>query len=255
MQLRLLRHATSVLWVNGVRILIDPMLSRARAMDPVQDAADGRRIPLVEIPLDDDELRKLIGRLDGVLVTHLHRDHFDPCAAEILPKTLPIFCQPPDADRLAQMGFQTLVPIETDHEWRGIRIARTGGRHGVGEIGERMGTVSGFVLRVPGEPSLYLAGDTIWCGEVEASIVGLWPDVIVVNSGAAQFVTGGPITMTAADVVRVCRAAPHATVVAVHMGALNHCVLSRADLGSALDEAGVLSQVWIPANGESLTFP
>ena len=255
MQLRLLRHATSVLWVNGVRILIDPMLSRAGAMDPVQDAADWRRIPLVELTLDDGELRKLIGRLDGILVTHLHRDHFDARAAEILPKTLPVFCQPPDADRLAQLGFQAVVPIETDHEWRGIRMARTGGRHGTGEVGQRMGAVSGYVLRVPGEPSLYLAGDTIWCGEVEASIVGLWPDVIVVNSGAAQFNSGGPITMTAADVVRVCRTAPHATVVAVHMGALNHCPLGRVDLGLALDEADVLSQVWIPANGESLTFP
>ena len=255
MQFRFLRHATSVLWVNGVRILIDPMLSRAGTMDPVQDAADGRRIPLVEMPLDDEELRKLIARLDGVLVTHLHRDHFDPRAAEILPKSLPVFCQPPDADRLARLGFQAVVPIETDHEWRGIRMARTGGRHGTGEVGQRMGTVSGYVLRVPGEPSLYLAGDTIWCGEVEASIVGLWPDVIVVNSGAAQFNSGGPITMTAADVVRVCRTAPHATVVAVHMGALNHCPLGRVDLGLALDEADVLSQVWIPANGESLTFP
>jgi len=255
MQLRLLRHATSVLWVNGVRVLIDPMLSRAGTMDPVQDAADARRIPLVGLPLDEEELLRLIARLDGVLVTHLHRDHFDPRASEILPKTLPIFCQPLDAERLAQLGFQTVVPIEAEHEWRGIRIARTGGRHGTGEVGQRMGAVSGYLLRVPGEPSLYLAGDTVWCAEVEASIVGLWPDVIVVNAGAAQFNSGGPITMTAEDVVRVCRAAPHATVVAVHMGALNHCVLSRADLGSALDQAGVLSQVWIPANGESLTFP
>ena len=53
-------------------------------------------------PLDDEALSTLIGRLDGVLVTHLHRDHFDSRAAELLPKTLPIFCQPVDADRLAQ---------------------------------------------------------------------------------------------------------------------------------------------------------
>jgi L-ascorbate metabolism protein UlaG (beta-lactamase superfamily) len=118
-----------------------------------------------------------------------------------------------------------------------------------------MGTVSGFVLRVPGEPSLYLAGDTIWCAEVEAAIVGLRPDVIVVNSGAAQFRSGDPITMTAEDVIRVCRAAAGATVVAVHLGALNHCLLTREDLGLALERAGALARARIPADGESLTFP
>jgi hypothetical protein len=44
-------------------------------------------------------------------------------------------------------------------------------------------------------------------------------------------------------------------VVAIHLEALNHCPLTRADLGAALDRADVLSQVWIPANGETLTFP
>jgi L-ascorbate metabolism protein UlaG (beta-lactamase superfamily) len=255
MQIRLLRHATCALRLDGRRILIDPMLSRAGAMDPVPIAANALRIPLVELPLDDAGLTTLIGQLDAILVTHLHRDHFDSRAAEILPKTLPAICQPCDAEALERIGFQTVLPVETLREWQGIRITRTGGQHGTGEVGERMGTVSGFVLRVPGEPGLYLAGDSIWCGEVEAAIVGLRPQVIVVNAGAAQFLTGGPITMTAADVVRVCRAAPGATVVAVHLEALNHCALSRLDLGAALDEADVLSQVWIPANGETLTFP
>ena len=101
---------------------------------------------------------------------------------------------------------------------------------------------------------MYLAGDTIWCEEVREAIDRHRPDVIVVNSGAAQFLSGDPITMTAEDVIRVCRAAPAATVVAVHLGALNHCLLTRADLGQALDEAGLLSQVRIPADGETLTF-
>ena len=248
-------HATCALWLDGVRILTDPMLGPAGAMDPVPNAADQRRIPLVDLPLDATGLDSLIRRLDGVLVTHLHRDHFDPRAAEILPKTLPVLCQPLDAERLTSLGFQTVIPVDNECEWRGIRIVRTGGQHGTGEIGRQMGTVSGFVLRSPGEPSLYLAGDTIWCGEVEATLSGLWPDVIVLNAGGAQFRSGGPITMTAADVVRVCRAAPRATVVAVHMETLNHCQISRADLGLALEEAGLLSQAWIPANGETLTFP
>jgi L-ascorbate metabolism protein UlaG (beta-lactamase superfamily) len=254
-QIRLLRHATWVLRVNNLRVLTDPMLSHTEAMEPVRDAADLRRIPLVKLPLDEAALETLIHQLDAVLLTHLHRDHFDARAAEILPKTLPIICQPPDVARLTEMGFRTLLPVDTVREWQGVHITRTGGQHGTGEVGQRMGPVAGFVLRVPGQPSVYLAGDTIWCGEVEAAIVGLRPHVIVVNSGAAQFLTGGPITMTAEDVVRVCRMAPGATVVAVHLGAVNHCLLSRAKLGSALERAGVLSQVWIPADGETLTFP
>jgi len=255
MQLRLLRHATCVLRFNGRRILTDPMLARAETMDPVQEAASARRIPLVDLPLDDAGLASVISQLNAVLVTHLHRDHLDPRAAEILPKTVPVICQPVDAQPLERMGFRAVVPVETASEWQGIHITRIGGQHGTGKIGERMGPVSGFVLRVPGEPSLYLAGDTIWCGEVEAAIASLQPQVIVVNSGAAQFLDGGPITMTSEDVVRVCRAAPGSTVVAIHLDALNHCVLSRLELGAALDEADLLSRVRIPANGETLTFP
>jgi hypothetical protein len=62
-----------VVRLNNRRVLTDPMLSRAGAMDPVPDAADGRRIPLVDLPLDDEGLQSLIRGLDAVLVTHLHR--------------------------------------------------------------------------------------------------------------------------------------------------------------------------------------
>ncbi len=35
---------------------------------------------------------------------------------------------------------------------------------------------------------------------------------------------------------------------------LNHCLVTRAELGQALDEAGGLPQVRIPADGETITF-
>jgi len=112
-----------------------------------------------------------------------------------------------------------------------------------------MGPVSGFVLRVAGASALYLAGGTIWCPEVEQALELHQPDIAIVNAGAAQFFSGGPITMTAEDVARVCRARPQMRVIAVHMEAINHCLLTRAELSVSLSEAGLLAPVSIPDDG------
>jgi L-ascorbate metabolism protein UlaG (beta-lactamase superfamily) len=117
-----------------------------------------------------------------------------------------------------------------------------------------MGHVSGFLLRAPGEPSLYIAGDTIWCADVEHTLQTHRPEVIVLNAGGAQFRFGAPITMTGADVAHVCSAAPDVQVIAVHMETVNHCLQTRADLRTDLERRGALHQVQIPADGELLTF-
>jgi hypothetical protein len=56
--------------------------------------------------------------------------------------------------------------------------------------------------------------------------------------------------MTADDVIQVCQAAPKAQVVAVHMEAINHCLLTRADLAFQLEAARVIGQVAIPGDGD-----
>lgn len=254
MEIQLLRHATLLVTLGGRRLLIDPMLSPAGAMDPVGNAADTRRIPLVELPLSDPELRDLLASLDAVLVTHTHRDHWDARAVELLPRGLPLFCQPADVAAIQGAGFPDVRPVEGALQWDGLELHRTGGRHGTGEIGVRMGPVSGFGLRIAAEPTLYLAGDTIWCDEVADALTQHQPDVVVLNAGAAQFLVGDPITMTAADVVAVCGAAPGAQVVAVHMETVNHCGLTRAALGAALTASGLQERVIIPLDGQQLSF-
>lgn len=254
MEVRLLRHATLLVTVGGRRLLVDPMLSPAGAMDPVANAGDDRRIPLVDLPLDEAALAAFLATVDGVLVTHTHRDHWDARAAELLRRDLPLFCQPPDAATFAAAGFTAVTPVEETARWGDITLARTGGHHGTGEIGRRMGPVSGFVLRAAGEPALYIAGDTIWCPEVVNALGAHRPDVVVLNAGAAQFLTGDPITMTADDVIAVCEAAPAARAIAVHLETVNHCRLTRAALRAALDAAGLAGRVSIPADGERIAL-
>jgi len=74
--------------------------------------------------------------------------------------------------------------------------------------------------------------------------------VIVLNTGAARFLEGDPITMTADDVISTCKAAPEAQVVAVHMEAINHCLLTRADLAFQLEAERVIQRVAIPGDGD-----
>jgi L-ascorbate metabolism protein UlaG (beta-lactamase superfamily) len=247
MQLELVRHATLLLEYAGMRLLVDPMLSDAGAMAPIQNSPQPRNNPLVPLPCSVDEV------LDGVravLVTHTHRDHWDDAAVQSVPKDLPLFCQPEDLAKMGATHFLNAAAVNNQRHWSKICITRTHAQHGTGEIGKAMAPASGYVLQAEGEPTLYIAGDTIWCAEVAEVIQRFEPEMIVVNAGGARFLERDPITMTAENVVQVCRAAPNATVIAVHMEAINHCLVTRADLTQAAGAAAV--KVKIPEDGEVL---
>jgi L-ascorbate metabolism protein UlaG (beta-lactamase superfamily) len=247
-EITLLRHATLLVRLNGKTLLVDPMFDPPGARPPVENTPNDRRNPLVPLPDFDP------GSVEAILVTHTHADHLEATAVERLPKDLPLFCQPEDEGGLRSRGFSDVRPFGEGVSWDGVEVFRTGGRHGTGEIGAKMAPVSGFVLRVPDEPALYVAGDTIWCPEVEAALDEHEPRVVVVNAGAARFNVGDPITMTAQDVARVCRHAPETAVVAVHMEAINHCLLARDKLRSYLEGEDLSEQTLIPGDGERISF-
>lgn len=249
--LQLVRNATSIIRYGGRTLLLDPFLSPAGALPAFNNTPNPRPNPLVELPMPAAEV---VAGVDATLLTHPHVDHWDPVARELLPKDGVLFVQPSDVERVTTAGFTGVRSVESLLTWEGITIARTGGQHGRGDTGRRMGTVSGYVLAREGLPTIYIAGDTIWCPEVADAIAAHAPDIIVLNAGAAQFLEGGLIIMGLGDVVEVCRAAPRATVIAVHLEAVNHCVLSRADLREGIRRAGVRSTVHIPRDGETLTL-
>ncbi len=144
-------------------------------------------------------------------------------------------------------------PVDDAVDFDGLRIARTAGRHGSGEIGAALAPVSGFALGGP--DGLYVAGDTIWCDEVRAAIAEHRPAAIVVNASGARFLTGDPIVMTTDDVVAVARHAPQARIIAVHLEAINHCLQTRADLHQRLRDERLTDQVTVPEDGAEVPLP
>lgn len=249
----LLRHATLVVTLGRVRFLVDPMLSPKGAMDPVQNAKNTERIPLVDLPVSDQELSDILKLVDAVLITHTHRDHWDAIAQNSIDKSKPIFCQPSDLGKIKELGFTNVISISNQHEFLGIRINRTGGKHGKGEIGQRMGDVSGFVL-TKNNKRIYIAGDSIWCEEVKRALDQFKPTYTIVNAGGAQFNTGDPITMTDSDVIEVANAHPKGKLAAVHMDTINHCIITRTILKERLAAKNLSKKVYIPEDGEQFSI-
>jgi len=251
-RLTLLRHATLLVEMAGRRVMVDPMLDPAGARAPVRGTPNERPNPLVDLPVSAADAASGV---EAVLLSHTHVDHLDAAGVTSVPAGVPWFCQPEDIADIAPAGLDDLrpVPMGGAVEWEGIRIVRTGGRHGREEAAvQGLGPVSGFVLSAAGEPTLYLAGDTVWCDDVASAIAAHSPDWIVVNAGGARLLQGGTITMEAADVIATAEAAPAARLVAVHMEAINHCLESRAELAERVRAAGLSDRVLIPGDGEAL---
>jgi L-ascorbate metabolism protein UlaG (beta-lactamase superfamily) len=251
MKIKLIRHAT--LWVAyaGKRILVDPMFADQGTYAGLPVRGNRDRNPLVPLAVPMGELEQP----DVILVTHLHFDHLDKKAAARLPKSAPVVCPRGDADHLRNQLFTNVIPCGRKAVTvEGIECTKTDAKHGYGWVGLRMGRPSGFVLRAPGEPVLYLTGDTVYFPGVTGVLQAFRPEVVVANAGAARFSIGRPITMDAADVVTLARTIPGAKIVAVHMEAINHCTLSRSALEEEVRNAGVADRVFIPADGEELSF-
>ena len=177
MQFTQIRNATAILTYGGKRILIDPMFAECFALPGLPLAADPtRRNPTVPLPCPAEALL----RVDAALVTHLHFDHFDEAAARLLPKTLPLFAgDATDAEALRALGFADVraLPGEGTLGWEGLRIRRAPALHGQGpwmaDLYARLGVryaACGALFQASGEPTFYLAGDTVWFPGVEATL-------------------------------------------------------------------------------------
>lgn len=201
MKLQLLRNATLKLDYAGSTVLIDPFFAPKHSRPSFTGRSPN---PMTDLPVSTDEI------LDGVelvLVSHLHADHFDPVAQELVPKHLPLICQPGDEEKIRSFGFTDVTPLTGDLTWKNIRLTRRDGNHGTGAVLQLMGNVIGFTIEADGEPSIYWAGDTILYPPVRETIEATQPDIIVTHSCGAKW-DGVLIVMDAEQTVEVCRISP-----------------------------------------------
>ena len=122
--------------------------------------------------------------LDGVLLSHLHGDHFDRVARERLSRDLPVLTTPAASHKLGSWGFGGAHGMRT---WETAQVGDVGvtavpGRHAPGPLQRVFPPVMGTVLEA-GDLRVYVTGDTLhypWlrevaerCGPIDAMVIHL----------------------------------------------------------------------------------
>ncbi len=153
-----LGHASTVIEMDGVRIVTDPVLRRL--VGPLY-----RRVP--------QPLTEPVTDPDAVLISHLHLDHYDPRSLRLFRRDTPILAPVGAGLSLRWRGFRDIHEISP-----GERL-RVGSVEVIGTDAKHKGTRHPLATRTPslgyvvsGTRSVYFAGDTAFF----SGIADVWPE-------------------------------------------------------------------------------
>jgi len=247
MKIHHIRNATMLLTLGERRFLVDPMLAKPGDIPGLKMFGGGRKPnPLVPIPQGSMELFE---QATDVLITHEHPDHIDiPAIKWIKKRGLPVWASSLDAPNLRKKGLDAR---EFQDGSLGMRIEVIPAKHGKGIFGWLLGPVSGFYLSHPGEPSVYITGDSILTKTITEAIERLQPDLIIAPAGSANFGIGSDILFSQDELLTLAKMAP-GKILFNHLESLDHCPTTRTGLRQMMIDEGISEKVLIPNDGEAV---
>lgn len=140
-----LGHSSLVIDVDGVRFVTDPVLSRR----------------VVHLSRDRGVPRSSLGRLDAVLVSHVHLDHLDLPSLRRIERSVPVVLPLRAGGIVRRCGFEHVHEVSPGDKlaFGEVSVEAVSAAHGAVRRYVRGGTRAlGYVMR--GSRSVYFAGDT-----------------------------------------------------------------------------------------------
>lgn len=196
-----------------------------------------------------------LGAIDLVLLSHdQHADNLDHSGRELVERAPQVLSTAEAAARIP--GVTAL------ENWSTVTIGRTEvtgvpALHGPPGCEPITGTVTGFVLRAPGEPVVYISGDNASVELVAEIAEREGPfDIAVLHTGAANPGRFGDVdvTLNARTAVEAARALGQAEIVAVHAEGWAHFSETTERLALLFGYAGLSERLHIPVKGETFSI-
>ena len=254
-------NATTLLRLNGVTLLTDPSFLHAGDHVHVGYGLFAKRLLEPALQLAD------LPRLDAVLLSHLHGDHWDPPAERGLDHALPLVTTRQAAEALAGRGFSRTYGL--DH-WDAVALDKPGGggltitavpaQHGPKPVAALLPATNGHVLDVPRAGvrplRVYISGDTLVhdaLREIPRRLPGI--DVAVLHLGGTRIPSpklGVLVTLDAAGGVEAVRIVDPATVVPIHTDDWNLFSEGLDAFVAAMRAAGLAEKLRVVGRGETM---
>lgn len=265
MKIKQIRNATLKIEYAGKIFLIDPWLVEKgkfgsfenvpgrpfHTADPVKEKISA---PICDLP---ETVEKILEGVNYYLITHIHPDHIDINFADgtvgsPLNKNTAVIAQDKnDAEVLKKSGFKEIKIFEEDFlQIDNIKITKTPALHG--KI-EPMCEASGVIFQADNERTLYIAGDTIWFDGIKNTLKKFNPDIVALNSCAAEFKKFGRLIMNDEDIDCVYQTLPTAKIILTHMDNVPHATITRQKMRGLMAMRGI-ENYFMPEDGEILEF-
>jgi L-ascorbate metabolism protein UlaG (beta-lactamase superfamily) len=253
-------NATTVVKLGPFTVLTDPNFLRRGQWTHIGQGVVSRRLTDPALEIAD------LPELDGVVLSHLHGDHFDRVASRELARDLPVFTTPHAAKRLSRRGFRETAPLrtwETATLSRGsakLTITSVPGRHALGPLRHLLPPVMGTVLEYREAAGvlpfrIYLSGDTLVhpeLREIRERFDGI--DLAVVHLGGTK-VLGVLLTMDGEQGADLVELLGPETTVPVHYEEYGVMKSPLSDFTSALSRRAAGFGVRVVARGETFALP
>lgn len=251
-------NATTIIRCGGFTLLTDPNFLRRGEHVHLGYGITATRLRDPALTVDE------LPDLDGVVLSHLHEDHWDRVAEGNLDRDLPVLTTVAAARTLRARGFGQAIGLRTwePHELvkgdRMVRLTAMPGRHAPGRLRRLLPPVMGSLLEFGprgGPPGLrlYISGDTLMYDGI-AEIARRHPDIDVgiVHLGGTRLMGLLTVTMDGRQGAEWLETVRCAVAVPVHYDDYSVMKSPLSDFEREVERRGLEHRVRYLRRGERL---
>lgn len=253
-------NATVIIQYAGFTILTDPNFLHQGDHVHLGYGLKSKRLTAPALTIEQ------LPKIDLIVLSHMHGDHFDQLVQKELDKNIPIASTEEAIRQLKDMGFKSLHPIS---KWKALtvrkgdaelRITSTPARHGPPGLSVALPDTMGSILEFSpsgGSPRyrMYITGDTLVHDEIK-EIKEKYPqvDLALLHLGGTRILETVLVTMDAEQGVEMMKIIAPDRAIPIHYNDYDVFKSPIEDFQKAIREAGLEEKIIYLNHGETYDF-